>query len=156
GPSETGAERTESSTTGTGAAERSVAGADAAEPSTAGRDAVRPRSTEVHTALLAAGELSVDGVDVAWAELWAGRTPQRVDLPSYAFQRRRFWHATTGRPVDAFALGQTAVDHPLLGAVVAVPDTGGVVVTGRLSAQTQPWLADCVVGERMTFPAGGF
>ena len=43
-----------------------------------------------------------------------------------------------------------------LGAVVERPDSGGVVLTGRLSLAAQPWLADHVVGGVVLFPGTGF
>ena len=43
---------------------------------------------------------------------------------------------------EAAGLGQVPTDHPLLAAIVAVPETGGVVGTARLSLRTHPWLAD--------------
>jgi polyketide synthase 7 len=44
----------------------------------------------------------------------------------------------------------------LLGAVVPRPDSGGVVLTGRLSTADHPWLADHAVGETVLFPGAGF
>ncbi|MGI3199787.1 polyketide synthase dehydratase domain-containing protein [Streptomyces sp. GLT-R25] len=46
-------------------------------------------------------------------------------------------------------------EHPLLGAVVASPDSDGVVLTGRLSTASQPWLADHAVGGTVLFPGTG-
>ena len=40
----------------------------------------------------------------------------------------------------------------MLGAVVEQPDSGGVVLTGRLSLAAQPWLADHAVGGVVLFP----
>ena len=74
-----------------------------------------------------------------------------VHLPTYAFERRRFW-----LPVKALwgcrSLGLGATEHSLLGAVVELPDSGGVVLTGRLSAASHPWLADHAVAGVMVFP----
>ena len=94
--------------------------------------------------------LHVHGVPVDWAAvLPAGR---RVDLPAYAFQRQRFWLTNGTGPADAAGLGQVAAGHPLLGAAVDLPVHGGLVLTGRLSAAEQPWLADVTVGGRAMVP----
>ncbi|WP_156675650.1 MULTISPECIES: SDR family NAD(P)-dependent oxidoreductase, partial [unclassified Mycobacterium] len=112
---------------------------------------------EVDSLLLAAGQLFVSGAGVDWAAAFAGLTAHRVDLPTYAFQRRRFWlspEAVGGR--DTAGLGLTGAEHALLGAVVERPDSGGVVLTGRLSAAAQPWLADHAVTGTVLFPGAGF
>ncbi|MFD5543547.1 type I polyketide synthase [Streptomyces sp. NPDC127079] len=57
--------------------------------------------------------------------------------------------------VDAVALGQAGADHPLLGAVVAVPETGGVLCTSRLSLRSHPWLADHAVRGVVLVPGTG-
>jgi acyl transferase domain-containing protein len=98
----------------------------------------------------------VAGVGVDWPSVFAQRGRQ-VELPTYAFQRRRFWltPAPTG-PADAAGLGLGGAKHALLAAVVAQPESGGVVLTGRLSLTTQPWLADHAVGGVALFPGAGF
>ncbi|MEV5906668.1 type I polyketide synthase, partial [Streptomyces sp. NPDC052127] len=45
-----------------------------------------------------------------------------------------------------------ALDHPLLDSVISVPDTGGVLCTGRLSLAAQPWLADHAVSGTVLLP----
>ncbi|MFI6744411.1 type I polyketide synthase, partial [Nonomuraea sp. NPDC050451] len=102
------------------------------------------------------GEAFAAGVEVAWGRLLPG-TSVAAELPTYAFQHRRYWlePATTGVS-DAGGLGLTRVDHALLAAAVELPDHGGLVLTGRISTSTHPWLADHGVGETVVFPGTGF
>jgi len=96
----------------------------------------------------------VTGMDVNWR--CALGTANFVELPTYAFERRRFWLSGDGAPVDAAGLGLGASNHALLGAVVELPASGGVVLTGRLSSGAQGWLADHAVGGVALFPGAGF
>ncbi len=96
----------------------------------------------------------VSGMDVDWRG--AIGKANLVQLPTYAFDRRRFWLARDGAPADAAGLGLAAGEHALLGAVVELPASGGVVLTGRLSPSTQGWLADHAVGGVVLFPGAGF
>jgi len=103
--------------------------------------------------LRSAAELFVRGVPVDWRPALAGG--RRVELPTYPFQRQRFWPATTAAAGDVTAAGLGAVDHPLLGAVAEVAG-GQVVFTGRLSTAVHPWLADHVIENAVVFPGSGF
>ncbi|WP_159066421.1 polyketide synthase dehydratase domain-containing protein, partial [Streptomyces hygroscopicus] len=87
------------------------------------------------------------GAEVDWSAAFPADPPPRtVDLPTYAFQRERYWLDTPGgRGGDPAALGLAAADHPLLGAAVRLADGSGHVLTGRISPQTHGWLADHVV-----------
>ncbi|GAB3874967.1 type I polyketide synthase [Dactylosporangium cerinum] len=50
---------------------------------------------EVASVLRAVAQLHVVGVDVDWVKVYADWGGRRVDLPTYAFQRERYWlHAT--------------------------------------------------------------
>ncbi|MEU3838404.1 type I polyketide synthase, partial [Streptomyces microflavus] len=65
---------------------------------------------ETHAVTRTAAELHVSGMEIAWLEVLAdlGVTPShRVELPTYAFQRRRYWlKETVG--VSAGRLDETA------------------------------------------------
>ncbi len=118
-----------------------------------GIPALRKDKPEVLATITALARLHVTGTSVDWTPFFDGGT--RVDLPTYAFQRQRFW-PSTAKTVDASGLGLTAVGHPLLGAEVELAEGQGVLFTSRLSIATQPWLADHVVGGRMLFPGTAF
>ncbi|MFE6434695.1 type I polyketide synthase, partial [Streptomyces rochei] len=127
----------------------------------AGEDAVlvpmlRKDRDEEGTALAALGRLHVTGVTVDWAAVLDGTGARAVDLPTYAFQRRRYWPADVPtRAGDMRSAGLGVAEHPLLGAAVELAGTegaDGVVLTGRLSTQSHPWLADHVVQGAVLVP----
>nr|AXL05856.1 type I polyketide synthase [uncultured bacterium] len=104
--------------------------------------------------LASVAEVFVRGVPVDWSTVLPATTGW-VDLPTYAFDHRHYWLQPAVADTDAASLGQVAADHPLLGAVVALPRSDGLVCTSRWSVSSQPWLADHVVGGVVVVPASG-
>jgi acyl transferase domain-containing protein len=101
--------------------------------------------------LTSMAELFVRGVPVDWATLVP---PARVDLPAYAFDHQHYWlRARDAATTDAVSLGLAGADHPLLGAVVQLPSSDGLVFTSRLSLRSHPWLADHAVRDWPCGPA---
>ncbi|WP_297797038.1 type I polyketide synthase, partial [Mycobacterium sp.] len=101
-------------------------------------------------------ELFVAGAPVDWRAAFAATGGRRVDLPVYPFQHERYWLLGRSRPRDVAAVGQQPAEHPLLGAVVGVPGTDQVLLTGRLSVRDQAWLADHAVFGRVVVPGSVF
>ncbi|MGW5749042.1 SDR family NAD(P)-dependent oxidoreductase, partial [Amycolatopsis sp. NPDC003861] len=100
--------------------------------------------------LASAAELFVRGVTVDWS----GVLPpsRRVELPTYAFDHQHYWLQMGGAASDAASLGLAGADHPLLGAVVPLPQSDGLVFTSRLSLKTHPWLAGHAIGGVVLIP----
>ncbi|MEV6592280.1 type I polyketide synthase [Streptomyces acidicola] len=114
--------------------------------------ALRRNLPEAETALRAVAELYVRGTAVHWPAVFEGSGAVRTALPTYAFQRERYWLRDAGSAGDARGLGLKAADHPLLGAAVPVAGSDAVLLTARLSTAVAPWLADHVVGEAVVVP----
>ncbi|MYY00709.1 type I polyketide synthase [Streptomyces sp. SID4913] len=60
--------------------------------------ALSRKQPEPVTAVTTLARLWADGADVDWTALFPGPAPATVDLPTYAFQRRRHWFDTASEP----------------------------------------------------------
>jgi acyl transferase domain-containing protein len=92
----------------------------------------------------------VRGAPVAWTEV-LGPVTRHLDLPTYAFDRQRYWLA--GLEAGASV---SLLRHPLLAAAVPVAQDGGVLLTGQLSLNSAPWLGDHAVRGTPLLPGTGF
>ncbi len=97
---------------------------------------------EPSTFLGALGELYAGGHHVDWTPLFGDAPRRPVALPTYPFQRRRFW--LEPRRAGA-APGAGGVDHPLLGTLSYLPDADTLTLSGTLSRRSHGWLADHAV-----------
>ncbi|WP_267880597.1 SDR family NAD(P)-dependent oxidoreductase [Actinokineospora spheciospongiae] len=100
------------------------------------------------------GEAWTHGAPVDWSSVVPSGA--LVDLPTYPFQRQRYWLDVPEVAGDPAGYGLGAADHPLLGAVVALADSDGLLLTGRLSLRTHDWLADHAVWDTVLLPGTAF
>ncbi|MYW75231.1 acyltransferase domain-containing protein, partial [Pseudonocardia sp. SID8383] len=131
--------------------------ADPGAPASVAVPALRAGRPEEHTLTAALAALHTHGTAVDWAPWFAGTGARRTDLPTYAFRRRRFWpKALQTGAADLRSAGLGAARHPLLSATVSLADSEGALLTGRLSLQTHPWLADHTVRGTTLLPGTAF
>ncbi|MFF3263921.1 type I polyketide synthase [Streptomyces sp. NPDC002932] len=105
---------------------------------------------ETETLTEALAHLWAGGVAVDWSVFYEGSGARRAELPTFAFQHRRFWlDAPVLRP-------DPAADHPLLEGRMERADADGFVFGGALSVFTHPWLADHRVAGRILVPGTAF
>ncbi len=77
---------------------------------------------------------------------------RRLELPTYPFQRRRFWPKTSGiAGID----GQAAGVSGILGSAKELA-SGDAVYTSRISVKSQPWLADHVIYGTVVVPGATY
>ncbi|MGW3176814.1 type I polyketide synthase, partial [Streptomyces sp. NPDC001153] len=120
--------------------------------------ALRRDREETRELVTALARLHTTGTTVDWRAFYDGTGARRVDLPTYAFEKREFWLETSPEPTvaaDATGHGQVAAGHPLVSSVITLPDGGGAVLTGRLSTATHPWIADHTVLGTTLLPGTG-
>ncbi|MFI2779940.1 type I polyketide synthase, partial [Streptomyces sp. ALB3] len=129
-----------------------AAGSDAVTLGTLRRD--EDESRRFMTSL---AEAHVHGVDLDWQAMLGPAGARRIDLPTYPFQRQHYWlKSAPGQGGDLSATGIRPGGHALLSGAISLADSDGVVMTGRLSAETHPWLADHVVLGSVLLPGTAF
>ena len=116
---------------------------------------LRREEDEAKRFALSLAQAHAEGIALDWDAYFKGTEAKRVPLPTYPFQRKRYWLSSTQGPTDAASIGQSAADHPLLGAAVELAggEGEGLLLTGRISLATHPWLADHAVAAPSSFPA---
>ncbi|MEV8518006.1 SDR family NAD(P)-dependent oxidoreductase [Dactylosporangium sp. NPDC051484] len=114
---------------------------------------LRRDRAETWSVTAALAHVHTRGMPVDWARFFTGPRDRHVDLPTYAFQRERYWLEATTATGDVASAGLRAAQHPLLGAAVQLADSDGFLFTTRLSTRSHPWLADHSILGSALFPA---
>ncbi len=92
--------------------------------------------------LRAAGALHAQGVELDWRAIQGGG--RFISLPTYAFQRERYWLSERVRGGEGSALGAEGLEHAILRSALSQPD-GTEILLGRLSQSEPGWLREHVV-----------
>ena len=92
------------------------------------------------------GKLYVHGVDIDWAGFDKGYARQKVVLPTYPFQRQRYW-------VDV-PKGRSGMEQlrPLIDTMTRSPLDGKILFETDVSADTLPFLTDHLVYDTVVSP----
>ncbi|MET8878381.1 type I polyketide synthase, partial [Nocardia sp. NPDC004604] len=110
---------------------------------------LHPNQAEPEAIRTALARLVACGLRPDWQQFFSGTGARRVPLPTYSFQRTRYWPGTSARRTpDA--------GHPLLTSNLELAQSSGILLTGRLSTATHPWLADHVIAGAVVFPGTAF
>jgi acyl transferase domain-containing protein/acyl carrier protein len=110
---------------------------------------LRQGKDDAATMLDSLGQLHVRGAQVKWGALF-GSGRRRIDLPTYPFQRQRYWRTFS---TPRTRLGPLRASHPLLGGALpsALP-----IYEAELDLARQAWLGDHRIFDVTPFPATGF
>jgi NADPH:quinone reductase-like Zn-dependent oxidoreductase/short-subunit dehydrogenase/acyl carrier protein len=95
--------------------------------------------------------LYVQGVELDWAALSGGRPTAGLDLPTYPFQRQRYWVDSTPQRSQRQRTG-----HPLLGPGVHSPLLKETIYEAPISTEDPAWLTDHRVYGNIVFPGSAY
>ena len=99
-------------------------------------------------------ELHVLDLPVDWAGYFAPFGTRRVALPTYAFQRERFWFEPP--PSRTIGAGLDDTNHVLLGGGVSIAGTELSVFTNVVTAQEPAWVAEHRILGAVLLPGTAF
>ncbi|MFJ7326593.1 SDR family NAD(P)-dependent oxidoreductase [Streptomyces cyaneofuscatus] len=115
--------------------------ADASGVTVTGLGSLRRDDGGPERVLTSLGEAFVAGVPVDWTPRFAGTGVRQAELPTYAFQRERYWLEPSASALRAAGTGSAAPLHPLLGTALAVAGSDEFLFATAISLGTHPWLA---------------
>ncbi|HET8936172.1 MAG TPA: SDR family NAD(P)-dependent oxidoreductase, partial [Polyangiales bacterium] len=109
--------------------------------------------SEQHSLLQALSSLHVQGQHVDWEKLVGdARNAGALELPTYAFQRARYWAEPGTQRLEAEAFGMASAEHPLLGVHTPLADCDGALFSSRISLIEHSWLQAYTVHEATLLP----
>jgi len=119
---------------------------------------LRPEKEEWQQMLESLGQLYVRGAQVNWSGFYRDYANRKVALPTYPFQRQRYWVDTTPATSRRKQYGAIAPkQHPLLGEKLNLAGIESQQrFQGYLADEEPPYLKDHKVFEKVLFPATGY
>ncbi|MFG3142842.1 type I polyketide synthase, partial [Streptomyces sp. NPDC048211] len=115
---------------------------------------LRRNEGTLHRFHLSLAHLHSHGTPVDWTPALpetGGDAP--YDLPTYPFQHRSYWLEDAATDGDPESLGLHTTQHPLLTAATTLAQGDALLLTGRISLRTHPWLADHTMDGTAVLPA---
>lgn len=122
---------------------------------------LRPGQEDWQQLLTSLAQLYLQGVSVDWLGFDRDYPRHREVLPTYPFQRQRYWvEAATGIPSPISTQISTSTHHgghhPLLGRKINLPRTQEIRFESQISANSPPWLKDHRIFDTAILPGTGY
>ncbi|MFJ2420763.1 type I polyketide synthase, partial [Streptomyces brevispora] len=114
---------------------------------------LRRNEGTLHRFHLSLAHLHTHGIPVDWTPAVPESGDASDDLPTYPFQHRSYWLEDAATDGDPESLGLHTTQHPLLTAATTLAQGDALLLTGRVSLRTHPWLADHAIEGTAVLPA---
>ncbi|NER51880.1 MAG: type I polyketide synthase, partial [Symploca sp. SIO1A3] len=111
---------------------------------------LRPGVDEWQQVLSSLGQLYVQGTPVDWSGFDRDYRHQKVVLPTYPFQRQRYWVETAKSDADQ-AISSTKL-HPLINQKFKSPLSKEIFFESYFSTENYPFLADHLIYDQVVVP----
>jgi len=114
---------------------------------------LRPGRDDWRQVSEALAALYVRGVAVDWAGYDRPYARRKVDLPTYPFQRERYWLQP---PAQRPRASKPGTGHPVLGTRLDLATVEGAVFESHLSLESLPYLADHRIHDLLVLPSPAY
>jgi myxalamid-type polyketide synthase MxaB len=103
-------------------------------------------------------ELYLKGYKINWLGFDQEYSRRLVSLPSYPFQRQRYWAQNATDFITTFAtqVQSNSILHPLLGQPVSIADSSSILFQTNISQNSPVYLQDHCLGNTSVFPAAAY
>jgi acyl transferase domain-containing protein/phospholipid N-methyltransferase len=101
----------------------------------------------------------LDGKEINWSEFYKNVQHNKVNLPTYPFNRKRYWLQASASKLNSTSTNQTLYSknaHPLLGSKFNLAGGNQIIYQSRVSANNPGYLKEHTVFEQTVFPGMGF
>jgi acyl transferase domain-containing protein/acyl carrier protein len=115
---------------------------------------LRKGSSDWEQMLRALSAAYLAGVQIHWRGVYEGSTQQIRDLPSYPFQRQRYWFSAKPKPPQTVARGRSS-GHSLLGTRLRSA-ASEIIYESALSADSPPFVRQHRVLGQIVLPATAY
>ncbi|NEQ95286.1 MAG: SDR family NAD(P)-dependent oxidoreductase [Cyanothece sp. SIO2G6] len=118
---------------------------------------LRPDHDDWQVMLQSLGQFWVQGATVDWSQVYAPDTYQKVPLPTYPFQRQRYWVEAFNQPSSGSSMRAIAgKSHPLLGRQLSLPGSKEIHFEARINPLVPMYLGDHKIFNRVVFLGAGY
>ncbi len=118
---------------------------------------LRPPQTDWQQMLASTAQLYLHGLTVDWVGFDQNYDRQRQPLPTYPFQRERYWiDAGTGNQYAKRPSHPSKSHHPLLGQPLPLAETKELRFQSEISPNSPRWLKEHQVFETILLPGTGY
>jgi myxalamid-type polyketide synthase MxaB len=99
-------------------------------------------------------QLYLQGIKINWQQFYRDNNYQTVKLPTYPFQKQRYWWEHNNLVTTQINKSQQL--HPLLGNKLALADSKQIRFQGQINATNPKYLQDHCLETQTVFPATGY
>ncbi len=130
-----------------------MAAANWKQPATRLFSCLQKDANDDESLLQAIAQLYVHGAEPDFEAIYADKSAQRIVLPTYPFQRRRFWGPDKPRAFHA----EFHTAHPLLGGKISLAGVAGETrFESFVDIDSPPWLPDHEVMGHVVVPGAAY